>query len=211
MPKGGRRTSVERQAVPAADGDLADGHAAQRGHAPRLALIAPARMLWYCNLRVLGFGECGHAPRLALGNPAHAYVSGNMCWSSCWSLRARVYHCDLKRHFNLHIAPLLWRLSDEASRFLACQPSPSARILPDTTPRRTDSGCFLETAMLEDDCMPVAVPQRAARVPAPGQHLALKVDGQRVPAARHLRAKAAPSAHPTSPPAAALQQIASSP
>ena len=34
----------------------------------------------------------------------------------------------------------------------------------------------------------MAVPERAARVPAPRQHLALAVYGQRVPAARHLRA-----------------------
>ena len=48
--------------------------------------------------------------------------------------------------------------------------------------------------MPEEGCVPVAVAQRAACIPAPGQHLALKVDGQRVPAARHLRAKAATSA-----------------
>ena len=43
---------------------------------------------------------------------------------------------------------------------------------------------------------PVAMPERATRVPAPGEHLALRVDGQRVPAASHLHTKSCSNREP---------------
>ena len=104
MPEGGGRTGVERQAVPAADGDLADCHATQRGHAPRLALVAPVRALTSLCLGT-------HAGQYALSAQPHGVL-----WQAGMAVTTRC--CA---------APLL--PSGENSKD-ACQPSTAARPSP---------------------------------------------------------------------------------
>jgi hypothetical protein len=86
MPGGGKGVPacVECQAVPPADGHLRDRHAAQRGHPPRLALVAPAAGKRACSLGRFRV-RSSHPPALTARHEPLPCRSHNIRCKACWA------------------------------------------------------------------------------------------------------------------------------